>query len=291
MKIRAASAALIALVGTLSMAGSALGFSGISNGGFESGDVSGAPWATLGTGSTAQTGTTNESVSDDWIYTYWSASEGARSIDLSGDGPGVLSQVLATTAGNTYTVTFDLSGNPACGPAVKTLTVGASGAQSTAFSFDFVAAGATLGDMKWAKQTYAFVATGSTATLTFTSTTGGICGPALDNVVATETVPEPDPEPTPDPTPGTMADCKDGGWQDLVDDADDSFKNQGDCVSYVATDGRNTASPPTSVGAAKHGVHGVHADATVGTETSAPEHGATKPSHHPANRLDGQAKK
>lgn len=27
-------------------------------------------------------------------------------------------------------------------------------------------------------------------------------------------------------------DCKDGGWMDLVNDDGDSFKNQGDCVSY-----------------------------------------------------------
>jgi choice-of-anchor C domain-containing protein len=248
MKIRAASAVLFALVGLVSMAGSALGFSGIGNGSFETGALSGAPWTTLGPGSTDLTGWTIESGTVDWISTNRSASEGSRSIDLSGDGPGVLSQSLATTAGNTYTVSFDLSGNPACGPAMKTLTVGATGAQSTAFSFDFVAAGATLSDMKWAKQTYAFVATGTTATLTFTSTTGGICGPALDNVVATETAPEPGPEPTPDPTPGTMADCKNGGWQDLVDDADQSFKNQGDCVSYVATEGRNSAFTPKAHG-------------------------------------------
>lgn len=33
--------------------------------------------------------------------------------------------------------------------------------------------------------------------------------------------------------------CKDGGWQYLTDDLGNLFKNQGDCVSYVATKGRN----------------------------------------------------
>ena len=33
--------------------------------------------------------------------------------------------------------------------------------------------------------------------------------------------------------------CKNGGWMDLVDDQGNSFKNQGDCVSYVATGGKN----------------------------------------------------
>ena len=34
----------------------------------------------------------------------------------------------------------------------------------------------------------------------------------------------------------TKADCKNGGWQNFTSPA---FKNQGDCVSYVATHGRN----------------------------------------------------
>jgi hypothetical protein len=38
------------------------------------------------------------------------------------------------------------------------------------------------------------------------------------------------------PPPLTAAECKKGGWQDFPNLA---FKNQGDCVSYVATEGRN----------------------------------------------------
>jgi hypothetical protein len=38
-------------------------------------------------------------------------------------------------------------------------------------------------------------------------------------------------------TPPTSRDqCKDGGWRDFVEPA---FKNQGDCVSFVATGGKN----------------------------------------------------
>jgi hypothetical protein len=33
--------------------------------------------------------------------------------------------------------------------------------------------------------------------------------------------------------------CKNGGWQHLVDNEGHTFKNQGDCVSYVATKGKN----------------------------------------------------
>lgn len=37
------------------------------------------------------------------------------------------------------------------------------------------------------------------------------------------------------PTPTAKDDCKSGGWENLVDSSGDSFKNQGDCVSYVTT--------------------------------------------------------
>ena len=33
--------------------------------------------------------------------------------------------------------------------------------------------------------------------------------------------------------------CKQGGWKTLTDSAGNPFKNQGDCVSYFATAGRN----------------------------------------------------
>ena len=33
--------------------------------------------------------------------------------------------------------------------------------------------------------------------------------------------------------------CKKGGWQFVTDDLGNLFKNQGDCVSYVATKGKN----------------------------------------------------
>ena len=36
--------------------------------------------------------------------------------------------------------------------------------------------------------------------------------------------------------------CKNGGWQNLADDEGNSFKNQGDCVSFVATQGKNKGS-------------------------------------------------
>ena len=42
-------------------------------------------------------------------------------------------------------------------------------------------------------------------------------------------------------TPATKDACKNGGWQNLQDASGKPFKNQGDCVSYVATGGKNPA--------------------------------------------------
>jgi choice-of-anchor C domain-containing protein len=267
MKKRPIAAVLLACAASLSIAGSALAFSGVSNGSFETGTFSGAPFDTLASGATNLAGWTVDSGTVDWIGTFWSASDGSRSIDLSGDGPGALSQTIATTVGYTYSVTFDLSGNPGCGPALKTLTVGASGANIQAFSFDIAAAANTHSDMKWEARTYSFVATGSSGTLTFTSTTAGICGPALDNVVVTETA----PEPTPNPIPATTSDCKDGAWQQFGDADANGFKNQGDCVSYVATDGKNAGSVTTTVTLAKGKATTLSAASNV-TDTAAASH-------------------
>ena len=85
--------------------------------------------------------------------------------------------------------------------------------------------------MNWTPETYTFLATSASTTLSFVSTTAGAFGPAIDNVVITETVP-------------TKSDCKDGGWQAMIDNAGNHFKNQGDCVSYFATGGKNLGALP-----------------------------------------------
>ena len=68
----------------------------------------------------------------------------------------------------------------------------------------------------------------------------GPYGPALDNVVVTETVP-------------TKDDCKHGGWRTMIDGAGNHFKNQGDCVSYFATKGKNPGALPPATSPVKHG--------------------------------------
>jgi hypothetical protein len=43
------------------------------------------------------------------------------------------------------------------------------------------------------------------------------------------------------PVAMTRDECRNGGWRTLADNNGNGFKNQGDCVSFVSTGGRNTA--------------------------------------------------
>jgi choice-of-anchor C domain-containing protein len=257
MKRRSTIAAVLTATMAMSVVTAVSAFAGVTNGNFEAGTHTSAPFEPLFPGDTQLTGWTVEAGSIEWIGSYWQPSEGSRSIDLNAFEAGTLSQTIGTTTGNTYTMTFDLSANPECGDPVKTLTVQASGAEAEAFAYDTAAAGNTVIDMKWETRTYSFVATSVSTKLTFTSTLSGPCGPALDDVVVTETVaPSPSVSPSPSilpspsvaPSPSilpsasvapSLADCKDGGWLTMLDARGNAFKNQGDCVSYLATDGKN----------------------------------------------------
>jgi choice-of-anchor C domain-containing protein len=220
-------------VAAVALSGAALAFSGPTNASFETGTYvdNGAGFEQLNAGNTSIDGWTVEAGSVDWIGTYWPAQDGSMSIDMSGVNAGTLSQTFATTVGNTYTVSFYLSGNPAGPPTVKTLDVIATGATASSYTFD--ASGQTLSTMSWTLETYSFLATATSTKLSFVSTTPGAFGPALDNVVVTETVP-------------TKDDCKKGGWRTMIDGAGNHFKNQGDCVSYFATKGKNPGALPPS---------------------------------------------
>jgi len=218
-----------------------LAFSGPTNGSFENGTYAdgGSGFQTLSAGDTSITGWTVDAGSVDWIGTYWVAPDGSMSIDLSGADAGTISQTFATTIGNTYTVSFALSGNPAGPPTVKTLDVSATGGAVASYTYD--ASANVLPNINWSSATYSFLATSATTTLSFISTTSTPFGPAIDNVVVTETVP-------------VKNDCKQGGWQTMIDGAGNHFKNQGDCVSYFATGGKNPGAlppiAPTNVGPA-----------------------------------------
>lgn len=91
----------------------------------------------------------------------------------------------------------------------------------------------TFGSMK-AVNTLAFVA-GQTYTVSFYQGSRSDFGGTTTYTVTLDYV-------VPSNPVATSADqCKQGGWQFLTDNLGNRFKNQGDCVSFVATKGKNKA--------------------------------------------------
>ncbi|MDV3002919.1 MAG: hypothetical protein N5P05_004574 [Chroococcopsis gigantea SAG 12.99] len=185
------SLSLTALVLTLASYTGSAQAAAFQNGSFEVGTTpdTNFGYSTLHPGSTAITGWTVNLGTIDYISTFWTASNGERSVDLNGFDSGIISQTFDTVAGKTYKISFDLAGNPytGFGPDVKTLQVTAPGFNQ-AYSFDIT--GKTPSNMGWQTQTFSFLANGSSSTLAFISTNSGSGGPALDNV-SVVSVPEP----------------------------------------------------------------------------------------------------
>jgi choice-of-anchor C domain-containing protein len=186
MKIKKCFLAIVVMLALFSQANAT---NLILNGSFESG---------INPGSFIQINAINNTSIDNWtvlngsidyIGSYWIASDGSRSIDLSGGNVGVLriSSQMTTIVGTSYLVEFDMAGNPAGGPTVKTMDVTA-GTVTQAFSFN--TSGKNLSNMGWERKSFTFIANNVATYLTFSSTTGTCYGPALDNVSVT-VIPEP----------------------------------------------------------------------------------------------------
>ena len=154
----------------------------VVNGSFENGtNAPGSGFNTLGAGDTSITGWTVGGAGIDWIGTYWQASQGSRSLDLSALSAGSISQDVATVVGRHYRVTFDLAGNPDGSPPVKNLDVTVNGAALA--SYTFTTNGTTSRPaMGWLTKGYDFVATSTNSNLKFTSLANTPSGPALDNI-------------------------------------------------------------------------------------------------------------
>ncbi len=150
----------------------------ILNGGFETGTNPGS-FITVSPGGTNITNWTVGGGGVDYIGTYWQAAFGSRSVDLSGNAPGLASQPFATTVGATYEVSFYLAGNPD-NPADKTIRV--TYGPGLYKEYTFSQAGHTKDSMGWVEKEFTFVATLASTTLTFESRTGNAYGPALDQV-------------------------------------------------------------------------------------------------------------
>lgn len=169
--------------------GSAASAATIQNGSFEVGPNPGG-FSTLPSGNTQITGWTVASGNIDYIGSLWQASDGNRSLDLTGNQRGSISTTITgLVVGARYALSFDLSGNPDGRPAAKQLDVTlAAPATTQNFMFNIQTAGNTRADMRWVTHVLSFVATSTQTLLTFSAGNGGgngnaCCfGPALDNV-------------------------------------------------------------------------------------------------------------
>ena len=146
----------------------------LTNGSFETGPPKGsASYRTVSGGSTAITGWLVTGSTIDIVYgPPWDVSDRTRAIDLDGAfSIGGIQQTISTIIGQTYTVSFDLSGNPgwphqSSGPKVKSVRVGID-SFSQDYSFD--TAGLVPGTLTWSPISFDFTASGTSETLSFSS--------------------------------------------------------------------------------------------------------------------------
>ena len=174
-----------------------------ANGSFEMG-INPGQLLILPDGSTSLPGWTVVGGTIDYIGSLWDASDGSRSLDLSGMEAGRIEQTFDTILGARYQVLFDLAGNPESAPVERRLRVAATGSTAQDYSFD--ATGKRFTAMGWQTMAYNFTAISSSTTLLFTSLTNTPYGPALDNVRVTVTTNPPSPThvPTPALLPGLI---------------------------------------------------------------------------------------
>jgi choice-of-anchor C domain-containing protein len=186
---------LIAGAAMLAMGAQSASAVTINNGSFETSTTIANPgsYVALTAGSTAIDGwTVGGAGGVDYIGTYWTASNGGRSLDLSGTGIGSISTTIAgLSIGQEYTISYDLAGNPAGAPTTKHLQVSVDSVGGTIGGalavFNTGAIPSTTSNMGWITQTVIFTATAASATLTFLSQDNTSFGPALDNVTIAAT--------------------------------------------------------------------------------------------------------
>lgn len=112
---------------------------------------------------------------------FWQAADGVQSLDLDGGLAGAVAMTIPTVPLLTYRVRYALAGNPASGPTVKTGEVRVNGHVVQTFAFDIT--GKTRTNMGYVYRHVFFLATGSSATVEFSSTTSPSgFGPVLDDI-------------------------------------------------------------------------------------------------------------
>lgn len=124
------------------------------------------------------------------LVEFWQASDGVRSVDLTGNSLGRLEQDLPTTPGERYEVRFDMAANTnQTPPGIFSLRLSAAGADRV-FNFNRTV-DLTISSMGYQERVWEFTAIGTTTTLAFSSLTNVLNGgPVVDNVRVTE-VPAP----------------------------------------------------------------------------------------------------
>jgi choice-of-anchor C domain-containing protein len=136
-------------------------------------------------------------------HNYWVGSDGKASIQLvdnAATAPGAMTQTFDTVTGATYTVLFDLAGNPGFPgyPQGVTSIVRAS-AGNDHEDYTFNTKGKSFAHMGWVTEAFTFTALSGSSTLALTDIyTGSGILPVIDNVRVSEAAP-----PTPVPEPST----------------------------------------------------------------------------------------
>ena len=105
----------------------------------------------------------------------WPAFEGKVSMDLSSTGPVTISQIVRTTIGQRYIVSFQLNDNSCGSPeTTRTGSIVATGAQP--LSFGHKGGFQSALPSQWTEVKYYFVATGAMTTVSISSTDASSCG-------------------------------------------------------------------------------------------------------------------
>ncbi|MGE0816085.1 MAG: choice-of-anchor C family protein [Vicinamibacterales bacterium] len=154
------------------------------NGGFEQGPPipSGSSYTTVGAGSAAIPGWTVTGSTIDYIGPSWTMADGTRGIDLDGAfSTGGIQQTVTTVPGQTYAASFSLAGNSDGAPVVKQVRVTVG---PLVYDLTFDTLGKSRVDPGWVRQSYSFVASGTSATIGFASLSpaGNSWGALIDDV-------------------------------------------------------------------------------------------------------------
>lgn len=154
----------------------------VVNGGFEVGSGS---LGVLPVGSNAIDRWVVTRGSVDW-FDGWQAADGSRSIDLQGiNSTGGVQQMLATSVGARYRLTFSLAGNPDGGTPIKHMRVRADNEMSNIFEFDTT--GRSHANMGWVERSFVFHAHGDITNIELYSTDPtSSWGAVIDNVRVVE---------------------------------------------------------------------------------------------------------